>query len=64
MFLIVMGGLGFPVWHDIASNVRKNREREKASAEMAVHQAVAPEQDRDHHDGRSDPFRNPVFLYH
>lgn len=23
MFLIVMGGLGFPVWHDIAVNVRK-----------------------------------------
>lgn len=23
MFLIVAGGLGFPVWHDIASNVRK-----------------------------------------
>ncbi len=23
MFLIVMGGLGFPVWHDIALNIRK-----------------------------------------
>lgn len=23
MFLIVMGGLGFPVWHDIAVNIRK-----------------------------------------
>ena len=23
MFLIVMGGLGFPVWHDIATNMRK-----------------------------------------
>lgn len=23
MFLIVLGGLGFPVWHDIAQNIRK-----------------------------------------
>ena len=23
MFLIVMGGLGFPVWHDLAMNIRK-----------------------------------------
>ena len=24
MFLIVMGGLGFPVWHDIAINIKKD----------------------------------------
>lgn len=30
MFLIVMGGLGFPVWHDIASNIRKvGKERKR-----------------------------------
>ena len=29
MFLIVMGGLGFPVWHDIAVNVRKVGEERK-----------------------------------
>ena len=30
MFLIVMGGLGFPVWHDIATNVRKiGKERKR-----------------------------------
>lgn len=29
MFLIVMGGLGFPVWHDIASNIRKGGKERK-----------------------------------
>ena len=29
MFLIVMGGLGFPVWHDIAINIKKMTEIKK-----------------------------------
>lgn len=32
MFLIIMGGLGFPVWHDIAVNIRRQLSGEKRPA--------------------------------
>ena len=57
MFLIVMGGLGFPVWHDIFVTAKKGaggKRREKAN----LYKAWTAEQDRAYDNRFSDHFRH------
>ena len=76
MFLIVMGGLGFPVWHDIAANVRKiGKERKRPLKWLFTRLTLQSRIVIIMTAGLilfgtlcffiiADPFRHAVFLYH
>lgn len=62
MFLIVMGGLGFPVWHDIAVNARKLWGMKKRPLKWMFTRLRLQSKDRTCDDGDAALMRNSRFF--